>query len=153
MRWQRSAGDDQDVIDERGSGGGGGGGGLSIPGGRVAGGGGLLGIIVTLAIIFLGGGSGGGGGTTFPDVGGQFGSQVSAPSGGAIPADQDPQRNLRDFSAYVFSNVQKTWTGLLAQQGKTYRRAKLVLYTGGVQTGGCGSASSSACDPFSASSL
>ena len=152
MRWQRSASDDQDVIDERDGSGGGAGGGLPFPipsstGGRLGGGAGLIGVVIAVAILLLGGGGGSGGGLSFPQVGGQFGSQVAAPSGGAIPRDQDPERDLRDFSAYVFSNVQRTWDELLAQQDREYRRAKLVLYRGGVDTGGCGSASSAA-GPF-----
>ena len=32
---------------------------------------------------------------------------AQAPDGGAIPAGQDPERDLRDFSAYVFDVVQR----------------------------------------------
>ena len=62
-------------------------------------------------------------------------------------ADQDPQAELRDFSAYVAEDAQDTWTKILAEQGTEYRRAKLVLYDGAVNTDGCGSATS-AVGPF-----
>jgi predicted metalloprotease len=68
-------------------------------------------------------------GTTAPDVQG-------------IPREQDPERDLRDFSAYVFDNAQTTWRRTFPG----YRDAKLVLYRDTVSTG-CGSASS-AVGPF-----
>ncbi len=142
MRWQRSSTDDRDVIDQRG-----GGGRSPLPGGvRIGGGAGILGVIVTLAIVLLGGGGGSGGGSVFGDVADPFGGAVGSPSGGAIPADQDPDRDLRDFSAYVFSSAQRTWEEIFEAQGRPYERAKLVLYSGGVNTA-CGSATSAA-GPF-----
>jgi uncharacterized protein len=69
---------------------------------------------------------------------------VNAPNG--IPASQDPDRDLKDFSVYVFERTQQTWEKTFADQGKPYEHAKLVLYRGGVQTG-CGSATS-AVGPF-----
>lgn len=135
MRWdpRRST---PDVIDQRG--GGGGGGGLPI-GGRAAGGGlGLVGILVVIAFQVLGGGSGAAFGVDQP-----FGSVPGAAEGGQpIPASQDPDRNLRDFSAYVFTDVQDRWEKSFAADGKRYERAKLVLFSDAVSTGGCGNASS-----------
>lgn len=87
----------------------------------------------------------GGGGAAF-DVDNQFGDQVEAPGSGAIPADQDPEGDLKDFSAYVFTRAQRTWERTFAEQRQPYERAKLVLYRDGVSTG-CGSASS-AVGPF-----
>ena len=120
---------------------------MSIPGGlRGAGGGlGLVGILIFLAIQLIGGG---GAGSAF-DVDNQFGDQVGAqrdPGSAAIPADQDPERDLRDFSAYVFTRAQEDWERTFERQGSAYERAKLVLYRDGVSTG-CGSASS-AVGPF-----
>jgi predicted metalloprotease len=139
MRWK--PGSDRDVIDVRGSSGGGGGSGL--PGGRVAipGGLGIVGVIVVVALQLLGGGSG----AAF-DVPSGFDDTTQAPSGGAIPASQDPEANLKSFSSYVFNDTQDTWAKVFADQGRTYARAKLVLYRGGVNTG-CGSATS-AVGPF-----
>ena len=142
MRWRRPK-STPDVIDQRAAAPRTG---LPFPGGRagVGGGLGIVGLLVFLALQLLGGG----GGTAF-DVDQQFGDSTQAPdpgSGGAIPADKDPERDLKDFSAYVFNNVQETWEATFAQQGQPYKRAKLVLYRDGVSTG-CGSASS-AVGPF-----
>ena len=68
------------------------------------------------------------------------------PGSAAIPASQDPERDLRDFSAYVFTRAQEDWERRFERDGKRYERAKLVLYRDGVSTG-CGSASS-AVGPF-----
>ena len=142
MRWRRMR-DTPDVIDRRGARGPGGG--LPIPGGIRAGGGlGIVGLLIFLAITLIGGG----GGTAF-DVDNQFGDQVQTPGdpgSAAIPREQDPERDLRDFSAYVFTKAQDDWEQAFAEQGRPYERAKMVLYRGGVSTG-CGSASS-AVGPF-----
>jgi predicted metalloprotease len=142
MRWSRSK-STPDVIDQRaaaprvGS---------PFPGGRagIGGGLGIVGLLVFLALQLLGGA----GGTGF-DVGREFGDPAQAPDAGsdaAIPADKDPERDIKDFSAYVFTDVQQTWESTFAQQGKPYERAKLVLYRDAVSTG-CGDASS-AVGPF-----
>ena len=140
MRWRRMR-DTPDVIDRRGARSGG----LPIPGGVRAGGGlGIVGLLIFLAITLIGGG----GGTAF-DVDNQFGDQVQVPGepgSAAIPPEQDPERDLRDFSAYVFTKAQDDWEQAFAEQGRSYERAKLVLYRDGVSTG-CGSASS-AVGPF-----
>ncbi len=128
MRWKRgsSAGN---TIDARGSRGAGGR--VAIPGGL-----GLVGVLVFVAIQLLSGGSGFAVPTAFDD-----GAQ--APDGGAIPAGQDPERDLRDFSEYVFDSTQRTWAKTF---DGGYRDAKLYLYRSSVSTG-CGSASS-AVGPF-----
>ena len=128
MRWRRGR-SSGNTIDARGSRG---------PGGRVAipSGLGLVGVLVFVAFQLLSGGSGFAVPTAFDD-----GAQ--APDGGAIPAGQDPERDLRDFSEYVFDSAQSTWTRTF---GGGYRDAKLYLYRDAVSTG-CGSASS-AVGPF-----
>jgi predicted metalloprotease len=136
VRWKRV--DSSDVIDQRAGGG--------MPGGRVAlpGGLGVAGVIIFLAIQLLGGGGGSSFGVDDP-----FGSGTQAPGGSAprgIPASEDPERDLKDFSVYVFERTQQAWQKTFAKQGKPYEHAKLVLYRGGVQTG-CGSATS-AVGPF-----
>jgi uncharacterized protein len=137
MRWKR--GSDRDVIDARG---GGGGGGAGMPGGRLAipSGLGLVGVIVVVALQLLGGGSG-----AF-DVPAGFDDSTQAPTGSPIPADQDPEADLKAFSSYVFNDAQDTWAKTFAEQGRRYERAQLVLYRNGVSTG-CGSASA-AVGPF-----
>ncbi len=133
MRWTRT-GRESDLIDRRGGGGrrrAGGAGGLPI---RAGGGLGLVGVLVVVAIQLLGGG--GGGGAAF-DIPAAFDPQAQAPAGEPIPRAQDPDKDLRDFSLYVFSDVQDSWSRTFERAGENYRRAKLVLYSGGTDTG-CG---------------
>ncbi len=151
MKWKRGKGrGGRDVIDIRGAEqpAGGGGGGISLPGG-VAGLGGGAGIIVVIVIVaiqvFGGGGSAGG-----FDLNSVFGTGAPAPGAdnpAPIPPEQDPQRDLKEFSVYVFNDVQKTWDATFDEDGKTYDRAQLVLYSNAVSTGGCGGATSAA-GPF-----
>lgn len=152
MKWKRAKGrKDRDVIDIRGAAqptGGSGGGGLVLPGG-IAGLGGGAGIIVVIVIIaiqaFGGGGTAGG-----FDINSAFGTGVQAPGAddpAPIPPDQDPQRDLKEFSVYVFNDVQQTWASILDEEGDKYERAQLVLYSGAVSTGGCGGATAAA-GPF-----
>ena len=103
------------VIDARGSRSGGG-----MPGGRVAlpGGLGIVGVIVVIALQLLGGGSA----YSVPSA---FDDGVAAPDARGIPPDQDPERDLRDFSAYVFDNAQAMWA---AHVRAATASAKLVLY-------------------------
>jgi uncharacterized protein len=126
-----------------------GGGRLPIPGGIAGAGGGLgvIGILIVLAITLLGGGGGGGSGFDVTDI---FGPTVQAPGANdpaPIPPQEDPQRDLRDFSVYVFEDTQKTWAVTLQRDGERYENAQLVLYQGAVNTGGCGGATS-AVGPF-----
>jgi predicted metalloprotease len=120
-------------------------GGLSM-GPRVAlpGGVGIVGVILFIAFQLL---SGGGSGSAF-GVDNQFGQapQAPSPAGGGIPAAQDPERDLKDFSSYVFTRALDTWEELFATEGSTFQRAKIVLYRDAVSTG-CGDASS-AVGPF-----
>ena len=111
---------------------------VALPGGA-----GVIGIVLFIAIQLLGGGSG----SAFP-VDSQFGEEPQAPAGDArgIPAAQDPERDLKEFSSYVFSNSLDTWEGIFREDGQAFERAKLVLYRDAVSTG-CGDASS-AVGPF-----
>ena len=137
MKWRRVR--NPDVIDRRGASRGGLGG---LPMGRVGGGLGLVGVLIVLALQVLGSG----GGAAFPvDPG--LGGGVSAPGQPAgIPRSQDPERDLKDFSTYVFTDAQETWQATFRRAGQQYENAQLVLFRGGVDTG-CGSASS-AVGPF-----
>ena len=115
-----------------------------LPMGRIGGGAGVVGVIVVLLVTLLGGGSGG-----VPGLGvdsGFPGEAPAAPDATAIPAAQDPERDLRDFSAYVFSDAQDTWAATFKRAGQGYERAQVVLYRDAVSTG-CGNASS-AVGPF-----
>ena len=111
---------------------------VALPGGA-----GVIGIVLFLAIQLLGGGSGSAFG-----VDSQFGESPQAPAGDArgIPAAQDPERDLKEFSSYVFSHSLDTWEKLFRDEGQSFQRAKLVLYRDAVSTA-CGDASS-AVGPF-----
>jgi len=106
MKWKRGA-KSRDVIDVRGASGGssGGGGGLPIPGGLggIGGGAGLIVVIVIVAINVLGGGSGGTG-FDLPGLGGATAPGANDPQ--PLPPGEDPQAELKDFSAYVFDDAQ-----------------------------------------------
>jgi predicted metalloprotease len=150
VKWKRRK--SKDVIDVRGarpSGGrsSGGFGGLPIPSG-MAGAGGGVGLVVVLVIVAIQvfGGSGSGG----FDIGQVFGPGAQAPGANdpaPIPPSEDPQRELKDFSTYVFEDTQDTWDGTFREDGDRYENAQLVLFSGAVSTEGCGSASS-AVGPF-----
>jgi uncharacterized protein len=108
--------------------------GVTIPGGL-----GLAGVILFLVIqVLSGGGSSGGFAVDDP-----FGQAVEAPAadGQGIPASQDPEADLKEFSTYVFSNTLDTWTPIFKEQGEPFERAQVVLYRDAVRTG-CGDASS-----------
>jgi uncharacterized protein len=129
VRWRRV--DNPDVIDRRGAG----------PGAaRIGGGLGLTGVLIYLALQLLGGGE------AFP-VGTGFDGGIEAPGQPAgIPPSEDPQRDLKDFSGYVFTDAQQTWQQTFRREGRQYENAQLVLYRSAVDTA-CGSASS-AVGPF-----
>ena len=158
MKWQRKRGrKGRDVIDIRGASPGpssgssdsgvGGMGGLPIPGGiaGLGGGAGVVVLIVIVAIQLIGGG-----GATGFDFGPAFGGDAQAPGADVpapIPPEEDPQVDLKDFSSYVFTDAQNTWSKIFEDDGDAYDRAEMVLYSDAVSTGGCGSATS-AVGPF-----
>jgi uncharacterized protein len=114
--------------------------GVTIPGGL-----GLTGVVIFLLVQLL---AGGGSSNAFPvDDPFSQGPTAAAPGGAqGIPAAQDPERDLKDFSVYVFSNTLDTWSRIFKEEGKPFDRAKVVLYRDAVSTG-CGDASS-AVGPF-----
>lgn len=142
------------MIDIRGAekpSGGSGGGGLSLPGGLpggvagLGGGAGLVVVLVIVAIQVFGGGSVGG-----FDVGQILGNGATPPGAEnpePLPPGEDPDRDLKDFSTYVFVDTQRTWSQSFRGDGEPYEDAELVLYTDAVSTGGCGNATS-AVGPF-----
>lgn len=145
MKWRRGA-KSRDVIDIRGAspGSSGGGRGLPIPGGigGLGGGAGLIVVLVIVGISLLGGDGDGG-------IPGAFGG-ATAPGAAdpqPLPPGEDPQADLKDFSTYVFDDAQDVWAGTFARGDQAYDRAQLVLYSGAVQTDGCGGATS-AVGPF-----
>jgi len=129
MRWT-PGGPSADLEDERGSSGGGGGGNF----GKLGIGGFL--VLLVLSFVFkrdffalIGGGSAGG------------------PAGQTVPRASSPEEDkLVQFVSFVLDDDQKTWTEIFAKSGKTYRHAKLVLFTDQVRSG-CGFAET-AMGPF-----
>ena len=168
MKWKKGKSDDRNVIDIRGArggrsrggsggglgglgglGSGGGGGGIQLPGGGkgLGGGAGVIVVIVILAITIFGGGSGGGSGFDIGSVLNGMGTAAGANNPQPLPPGQDPDKDLRDFSAYVFNDTQNMWANTFKTNGDRYENASLVLYSGAVSTGGCGNATS-AVGPF-----
>jgi len=165
MKWKKGRSGNRNVIDIRGArkGGGGGGGGFGGGLGGLGGGGrmpiptgkgkigSLIGIVIVVIVIgsqLLGGSSGDSGsgfdmGSVFPGMGTVPGASNPSP----IPASQDPDADLKDFSAYVFTDAQQVWHKAFRQDGRPWKDAQLVLYSGAVSTGGCGNATS-AVGPF-----
>ena len=154
MKWQgreRSS----NIEDRRSSGGsqgggfgqGGGGfnlpgGGMRIPGGKAGGGGlGIVGIIVVLGIIWFATGQNpidvltGGGTTSTPSS-----SQQWAPSTNAN------EEELKGFVGVVLKDTEDFWGQVFADNNRTYKPPKLVLFSGQTASG-CGTADAGA-GPF-----
>jgi uncharacterized protein len=136
MRWRRPT--SSPVTDRRGA---------AVP--RAAGGG-LAAIVALVVAIVFGtnvlGGDGTFGGVespfdTFPDQSqGQFGE------GREVPGAPDPDAELLDFVRFVSADVQNFWQQELAEAGRDYDPAQVVVFRDQVRSG-CGVASS-AVGPF-----
>jgi len=132
MRFNRRARLDSDQVRTRK-------GGAAVAGGGI----GIVGVVVLLAIQLLGGGGG--------DLGGALGALEGTRTGGQISnepiegcetgADAEESQECRIVA--VVNSIQDLW----ARQIEGYRPAYTNFFTGGVTTGGCGSASS-AVGPF-----
>jgi predicted metalloprotease len=129
MKWDEGH-QSPDVIDRRGQGGGG------------MGGMGLLGLLPLLtrfrggwviALLVVGfmlvGGLGG--------LGGMFGGSSETTTTGAPVAGHKTDDKKAQFVAFVLDDTQGVWRQEFAKLGKTYRNAKLVMFTGATQTA-CG---------------
>ena len=75
---------------------------------------------------------------------------LSGSANGAVATDSvattPEEEKLVDFVAFVFDTAQATWRQVLAQRGRTYQSAKLVLFRDAVQSA-CGMAET-ATGPF-----
>jgi predicted metalloprotease len=145
MKWRagkRSA----DLEDRRGAGGGFGGRGMPIPMGRLGGGGiGTIIVLVIVWVLFLRGG-GGDSGFNIPDPTGAFPQVPQTGTGsGSVPGSPDEEKEVQ-FVSFVLDDVQAFWEQEFAAAGRSYQRAKLVLFRDQVSSG-CGLASS-ATGPF-----
>lgn len=129
MRWT-PGGRSEDLEDRRDQGGGGGIGGAHI------GIGGFL-ILLVLSVVFK------------KDFFSLIGNQGTV--SGQQVQQADPQRDAREepvvqFVSFVLDDTQKTWAGILQQNGIPYQRAKLVLFRD-LTSSGCGAAEA-ATGPF-----
>jgi predicted metalloprotease len=129
MRWDQEH-ESPDVVDRRGE--------------KQAGGGGLGGLLFFLPyllrskfgwVILLVGGAYyawtrfSGGSETAPTT--------SAPAQGVAHTGTKAEEELAHFVSFVLDDTQELWTREFAARGKSYRHAKLVLFTNRTQTG-CG---------------
>jgi hypothetical protein len=102
----------------------------------IAAGGGVAGIIALVLIQLLGGGGGGGTGVDITDIFSQI--DMGGSSGTVDPADEPLVQEMSD----ALDDIQGFWASD-AGLGAEYQEANLVLFSGGVQTDGCGSAPAS----------
>jgi predicted metalloprotease len=134
MRWT-PGGESEDIEDRRDDGGGGIGG--SGIGGIHLGLGGTL-ILLILSFVFKT--------NLFTLFSGGPAGSPSASTGTADTAKDASESTEVKFVSFVLDDVQKTWTGLLAETGAQYRHAKLVLFRDSTPSA-CGQAQS-ATGPF-----
>ncbi|MDQ3646121.1 MAG: zinc metallopeptidase [Actinomycetota bacterium] len=128
MRWKRGQ-RSGDLVDRRGRTG------LSPAG--MGGAIGVPGIILLVVMMFLRGGSGGDTGAGgIDDILGDL-QNPAGPASGAPPTAEDEK--LVDFMSFVLDDVQNFWADTFKESGKTYPRAKLVIFTGSTNSG-CGGA-------------
>ena len=142
MKIRRGGQVSDDVVDRRAeTRGARGAAGLALPGGIVA-------ALIVIAISLLGGGAllggGGDGDGGLGDILGQIAGApaVSGPRSTAVPGAPDPDAETVEWVRYVVDDIQDSWTAQFQQGGGTYVRAKVVLFSDGVDTGGCGFAPS-----------
>ncbi|QOY85909.1 KPN_02809 family neutral zinc metallopeptidase [Paludibaculum fermentans] len=137
MRWTPggSSDDIEDRRDDGGSGGGGGGGGF---GGFKLGLGGML-VLGVLSLVFK---------TDLisPFLGLSRGGSPGVSRRAPDTARTKSEQPLVEFVSFVLDDNQKTWAQMLTAQGKTYQKAKLVLFRDSVESA-CGMAES-ATGPF-----
>jgi hypothetical protein len=135
MRWDDSN-ESPDIVDRRGEGSSGDGGGA-----------GLFFLVFWLlrrpwgwAVLILGGA----GYLVMRGLGAFDAGDTRALHGGPTGSgtQADPEAPEVHFVGFVLDDVQSTWNGIFAQRGRTYRHAKLVLYTDETRTG-CGEGTAS----------
>lgn len=95
-------------------------------------GGGIGGIVILLIVTLLGGNPA----DLLSSLTGS-GSDTGAPY-----TETAEEKELSQFVSVVLADTEDVWTEVFKEQGKTYEKPKLVLYTGSVQSA-CGTAGSS----------
>ena len=128
MKWQGRRESDN-VEDRRG-----------LSGGKVAIGGGVIGIIILLLNV-LGGETGQAVGSALEQMQGGQPTQTEA----AAPLSKE-DKEMGSFVKVTLADTEDIWGKIFAEHGMTYKRPKLVLFRGAVNTA-CGGASS-ASGPF-----
>lgn len=127
MKWQGRRQSDN-VEDRRG-----------LSGGKVAVGGGVIGIIILLLNVF--------GGETGQTVGSALeqiqGSQTQSEAAAPLSKEDEEMGN---FVRVILADNEDIWSKIFEENGMTYKKPKLVLFRGSVNTA-CGGASS-ASGPF-----
>ncbi len=122
----------------RGAGGFGGGGGRVVVGGGA-------GVILLVIVIALMGGDPGALLNSLPIDGGA-GAASGADSRSGAATSSAAEEQLKAFVSVVLADTEDVWNGLFRDMGRTYREPRLVLFSGGVQSG-CGTADA-AVGPF-----
>ena len=152
MRFNEGANLDTSNVDDLRGGGGGG------VGGRVAMGGGGLGVVGLILFFLLsqlgGGGGGGGGGFGAPSglpgglTGLERGQQTdTSAAASACRTGEQANTQLDCEVVAVVNSLDGYWTDAFARSGQTYQPPRINFFSGSVNTGGCGGASS-AVGPF-----
>ncbi|MGV3459254.1 MAG: neutral zinc metallopeptidase [Flavobacterium sp.] len=126
MRWSGRRQSDN-VEDRRG-----------MSGGKLVAGGGIIGVIVLLINMFMGGDNS----AILNDIQNQVQSGQQTETRELTAEEQ----KMGEFVATVLADTEDVWDKIFRENGMTYEKPKLVLFTDGVQTG-CGNASS-ASGPF-----
>ena len=121
MKWERGH-QSAEVEDRRGRRGGGG---LKLAGG------GIGAVVILLVAAFI-----------FGPEAVLENADLLAPKGGseqgpAKGGGADPDKELVEFVSFVFDDIQKTWARKFKAEGKTYKKARLVIFTDAVQSA-CG---------------
>ncbi|MEM8925953.1 MAG: neutral zinc metallopeptidase [Actinomycetota bacterium] len=119
-----------------------GGGGVGRP---IAAGGGLVGVIIAIIFALLGGG-GGGSALNIDTSGFDQGTGGAVESGGPTTVI-DPDAETVDFMEALMFDIQETWDLYFDEAGLNYEPTTLTIFTGAVDTQGCGRATS-AVGPF-----
>ncbi|MGB6057020.1 MAG: neutral zinc metallopeptidase [Microthrixaceae bacterium] len=165
MKWNSDEADSSDMVDRRGASGrssglgGIGGAGLGAVLGALLGGrrrkGGVVGLLIVVVVVVVVPMLMGGGGFDIStagindlpglDQGRQLPGQGNS-SDVAMPAASDPNPELTTFANVIITDTNNVWQKQFEASNRSYDRAKMVLFTGGVESA-CGRASS-AMGPF-----
>lgn len=135
MRFDEGSELDTSQVDDQRRGGGG--------GGRVAVGGGvgIIGLLLYFVLSQLGGGPGSPLPSGLPGLGaGQSANDTQLSESCKLGRDANTALDCEVVA--VVNSLDAYWTDAFARSGQTYRKPRINFFNGGVNTGGCGSASS-----------